>query len=104
GASVILLEEGPHLRTAERPRELLAAMTQSFRDFGTQTTNGDHIMPLLQGRMVGGSTAINSGIIWRLPEDVRREWIAEHGLADLVDEKGLASTFEILEKEMQVEA
>ncbi len=104
GASVVMLEEGPFLKTKDRPRELLSAMVSTFRDFGTQTTSGDHIMPLLQGRMVGGSTAINSGIIWRLPEDVRVEWEEKHGLGDLVDTKGLERTFEILEDEMHIEA
>jgi len=60
-------------------------------------------MPLLQGRMVGGSTAINSGIVWRMPEDVRVEWERDFGLHDLVDEKGLEQTFEVIEKEMHVE-
>ena len=102
GLSVLLLEEGPHLSTKERPRELLASMSASFRDFGTQTTSGTRPFPLLQGRMVGGSTAINSGIIWRIPEDVRKDWIDNHGLADLVDEEELSRIFDVIEDELGV--
>jgi choline dehydrogenase-like flavoprotein len=102
GRSVVMLEEGPYLRGAERPRGLLDSMALAFRDFGTLTTRGPHPMPLLQGRCVGGSTAINSGIIWRLPEDVRRDWIARFGLEELVDERGLERTFETLEAELSV--
>lgn len=103
GHSVLLLEEGPQLRTQERPRELLDAMSQSFRDFGTFTTRGTHPFPLLQGRCVGGSTAINSGIIWRLPEDVRRDWIDRFGLDELVDAPNLERIFATLETELNVQ-
>lgn len=102
GLSVVMIEEGPQLQTKNRPRELIHAMRQSMRDFGTFTTRGTHPIPLLQGRCVGGSTAINSGIIWRLPEDVRTDWIENHGLADLVEEKGLEEAFEIIERELGV--
>lgn len=102
GLSVAMIEEGPLLQTKNRPRELLPAMRQSMRDFGTFTTRGSHPFPILQGRCVGGSTAINSGIIWRLPEDVRRDWIARFGLEALVDEKGLERAFDIIEDELGV--
>ncbi len=102
GHSVLMLEEGPKLRTEERPRELIAAMAQSVRDFGTFTTRGVHPIVMLQGRCVGGSTAINSGIIWRLPEDVRRDWIERFGLESLVEEKGLERAFEIIEDDLQI--
>ena len=81
GCSVVMLEEGPWLTREDRPRDLLRAMGAAVRHFGTQATVGSTPIPLLQGRLVGGSTAINSGIIWRMPEDVRRQWIDEHGLA-----------------------
>lgn len=103
GRSVILLEEGPHLRTKDRPRELLASMALDLRDFGTQATTGAHPIPLLQGKLVGGSTAINSGIIWRMPEDVRVDWAENYGLSELVDERGMEQTFETIEREMGVE-
>jgi choline dehydrogenase-like flavoprotein len=102
GLSVLMIEEGPQLSTKNRPRELIHAMRQSMRDFGTFTTRGTHPFPLLQGRCVGGSTAINSGIIWRLPDDVRQDWIDNHGLEDLVEEKGLERAFEIIESELGV--
>jgi len=102
GLSLVMLEEGPLLRTADRPVELIHAMRRAMRDFGTFTTRGTHPFPLLQGRCVGGSTAINSGIIWRIPEDVRRDWIDNHGLEQLVEEKGLERAFDIIEDELQV--
>jgi choline dehydrogenase-like flavoprotein len=102
GRDVLMLEEGPLLRTADRPAEVLDAMALAFRDFATATTRGSYPMPMLQGRCVGGATAINSGIIWRLPEDVRAQWIAEHGLGDLVERRALDDAFERIERELEV--
>jgi choline dehydrogenase-like flavoprotein len=103
GHSVILLEEGPHLKAEERPTDLLSAMTLAVRDMGSQSTAGATPMPLLQGCLVGGSTAVNSGIIWRMPEEIRREWAREHGLGELVDERAFGRIYEIIERELEIE-
>lgn len=102
GFSVVMLEEGRKLETAERGRGLLASMGQSFRDLGTTTTAGRFPMPMLQGRCVGGSTAINSGIIWRTPEDVCAEWSERHGLGELVEARALERAFDTIEDELGV--
>jgi choline dehydrogenase-like flavoprotein len=102
GHSVVLLEEGPNLDPKKRPRELLESMATSFRDFGTVTTAGSRPFPLLQGRLVGGSTAINSGIIWRMPDDVREDWTTRFGLGELVGERGLDEAFDKIEDELGI--
>ena len=102
GLSVIMVEEGPHLRPEQRERGLIAAMGQSMRDMATLSTSGSAPFPLLAGRCVGGSTAINSGIIWRLPESVRAEWARDFGLGELLDERGLGDTFDVLDRELGV--
>ncbi|MCC6213295.1 MAG: GMC family oxidoreductase [Polyangiaceae bacterium] len=102
GRSLVLLEEGPNLRPDQRPTDLLTGMAQAVRDMGSQTTTGATPIPLLQGRLVGGSTAINSGIIWRLPEDVIDHWSREHGLGDLVERAALERIYEVIERELEV--
>ncbi|MET0344437.1 MAG: GMC family oxidoreductase [Polyangiales bacterium] len=102
GRSLLMLEEGPDLRAVERPRAVREAMRQSFRDGGAQTTHDRHPLPVLQGRLVGGSTAINSGIVWRLPPTVQRQWAREHGLEELVDPRVLDPIFARLEAELGV--
>jgi choline dehydrogenase-like flavoprotein len=102
GLSVIMLEEGALLRPEQRERGLLDAMTQSMRDCATMSTRSTSPIPLLQGRCVGGSTAINSGIIWRMPEDVRRDWSERFGLTELVDTGAQQRIFETLETELSV--
>ena len=103
GHDVLMVEEGPHLRPDERPTALVDAMSAGVRDFGTQTTAGATPMPLLQGRLVGGSTAINSGIIWRMPDDVRADWKANHGLDWLVDEREMLRIYERIEDDLEIE-
>lgn len=102
GHGVIMLEEGPSLRPEERRRGLLDAMEQSMRSLATLTTTGTTPFPLLSGRCVGGSTAINSGIIWRMPDGVRDEWQRDHGLAPLVGGHALDDAFATIERELGI--
>ncbi len=104
GRDVLMLEEGPKLDNAERRRDAIGAMSSAMRMAGSQTTTGTMPIPVLQGVCVGGSTAINSGIIWRMPEDVRDEWMAEHGLDWLVDDAELNRIYEVIEDELEVES
>lgn len=103
GLDVLMLEEGPDLKVEDRPREAVDALRTALRGFGTTTSTGLAPIPFLQGCIVGGSTAINSGIIWRMPEDVRRDWIERFGLGELVDEVGLAKAFDVIEEELEVD-
>ncbi|HET6334295.1 MAG TPA: GMC family oxidoreductase [Polyangiales bacterium] len=102
GLSVILVEEGPALAPQERSPGLLDAMLESMRDLATVSTRSASPMPLLLGRCVGGSTAVNSGIIWRLPEDTRRDFSERFGLASLVDEAALDRIFTQIERELDI--
>ncbi|MEZ4255443.1 MAG: GMC family oxidoreductase [Polyangiales bacterium] len=104
GHRVLILEEGPRIATDERPRALLDAMILAVRDAGTQSTAASAPIPVLQGRLVGGSTAINSGIIWRMPDDVRADWRARFGLGDLVDERALDRIFSQIERDLGTSA
>jgi choline dehydrogenase-like flavoprotein len=102
GHDVLLLEEGPQLVTSERTERVLDALHQAVRGFAGTATAGTTPMPFLQGRCVGGSTAVNSGIIWRMPDDVREDWAANHGLADLVDAQAQERIFDQLDEELEV--
>lgn len=101
GFSLALVEEGPFFHPGDRPRELIDAMGMGVRSMATLATDGVAPMPLLQGKCVGGSTAINSGIIWRMPEDVRAAWRAEFGLDHLVGDE-LDEAFTRIEDELGV--
>jgi len=102
GHSVIVLEEGPELQPGQRSHALLPAMAESMRDMATVATSGSTPIPLLMGRCVGGSTAINSGIIWRMPEDVQAELSERHGLRELLEPSALDRCFSAIEADLGV--
>ena len=102
GHDVLMLEEGKFHRMPDRPRDMIGAMSAAMRDYASNTTEGSQPFPILQGRCVGGATAVNSGIIWRLPEEVRQQWIAEWGLGELVPERALSDVFDIIERDLEV--
>ena len=102
GIDVLMLEEGPRLRTPDRPRDALRTLAGTMRSGGTQTTTGTHPIPILQAACVGGSTAVNSGIIWRMPDDVRADWTKNHGLGELVDAASFERIYERIEGDLDV--
>ncbi len=75
GKSVIVIEEGPPPKPADG--DALEVMTSLYRDAGTTAAMGEDVMPLLQGRCVGGSTYINGAIQIRFPEWVWKEWVEQ---------------------------
>jgi choline dehydrogenase-like flavoprotein len=77
GADVVVLEEGPWLRAHDFTGDSLDALSTLYRDAGLATTTGPSPMPLLQGRVLGGTSVVNSAICWRLPRGVYEEWIAD---------------------------
>jgi choline dehydrogenase-like flavoprotein len=98
---VAMIEEGAYLKSGDRPRALADAMALAVRGMATLTTSSTVPMPLLCGKCVGGSTAINSGIVWRLPDQVREHWIREHQLGALLGSE-LDDAFTRIEDEIFV--
>lgn len=102
GWSVILLEEGPYVRTREFSVDVYPALKTIFRDMGANLATGKAPFPLIQGRCVGGSTTINSAIAWRAPEKVIARWTDDFGLAGAITDEKLAPHYDVLEKELSV--
>ncbi len=83
GKRVLFLEAGgAYDRRDFRRRSLSWATTHMFAGRGAQTANGDPMMVVTSGRVVGGSTVLNSGICFRPPQARLREW-AELSGSDL---------------------
>lgn len=101
GFELALVEEGAFLKPEDRPRELVDAMALAVRGMATMATDSMVPMPILTGRCVGGSTAINSGIVWRTPDDVREDWAKRFGLSALVSER-LDAAFTRIEDELSI--
>ena len=77
GRDVILLEEGEYVdsrRFNRRPLDMAALM---YRDLGMTMAIGRGAgIPVPVGKVVGGTTTINSGTCLRVPEHVLEEWRA----------------------------
>src|SRR3989338_3219759 len=97
GFSVIILEEGPWIRTDLFSIDVYPAMKTLFRNTGAQLANGRSPFPIIQGRCVGCSTTVNSAIAWRVPEEVINNWSLE-----AIRYADLEEHFEALDKALTV--
>jgi choline dehydrogenase-like flavoprotein len=98
GFSVIILEEGPWIRTRDFGADVYPAMKSMFREMATNVTIGRPMAPVMQGRCVGGSTTINSAIAWRVPEKIVDRWNADFGLSGSVTNQVLHRHYDELDR------
>jgi hypothetical protein len=75
GRSVIVVEEGAPPKAARG--DAWEALTTLYRDGGAMAAMGRDVLPLLQGRCVGGTTVVNGAIQVPLPEEVWQQWVAQ---------------------------
>ncbi len=102
GHEVVIIEEGRYVGTSEFKDTVYDATLNMFRDTGTLTAMGKAITLILQGRCVGGSTAINAAICWRIPEDVYEQWTGKWGLSGAIPRAELDDCFETIEDELNI--
>jgi len=81
GRSTIVLEEGGFHRKDDFTADLYGALATLFRDFGAQVARGRAIVPVLEGRCVGGSTVMNGAITHRLPKEIHDGWCEDAAIA-----------------------
>jgi choline dehydrogenase-like flavoprotein len=101
GHSVCIVEEGPWVKTREFTDDVRTAFERMMRDNGLQVLKGRAYMPMIQGRCVGGSTVVNSAIVWRTPEDVLSDWRDRFGVSWLTM-ADLEPHFDVLERDLRV--
>ncbi len=101
GRSVCVLEEGPAVDPKDFGDDSWNAFKTMFRDANGQVARGRAFIPVLQGRVLGGSTVINSAIVWRIPDDVLAEWAAL-GLGDALPARELHKNWDAIEKDLDV--
>ncbi len=102
GCSVIVLEEGPLVAVKERTRDVFTTMRRTIRGGFGAAMLGRATSPIVQGSAVGGSTLVNSAIIWRLPEDVIAEWDRIPGLQGALPHAELMANFDRIEKDLEI--
>jgi choline dehydrogenase-like flavoprotein len=102
GRDVIVVEEGPEVQDADRALGPFEAFVRLFRDRGTQVAMGRSVMPVLQGRCVGGTTVVNGAIVWRLPEDAYERSFGEAGARDDIPLAALGAKMDRIERDLGV--
>lgn len=102
GASVAVVEEGPAVGTADFKDRAAVSLRGLYRDMGAQLTRGRAPIPVFQGRCLGGSTVVNSAIMWRLPQDVWEAWRSEFGLGEALPFAELERRSDLIEAELSV--
>jgi choline dehydrogenase-like flavoprotein len=102
GRSVVVLEEGPYLTSADVKATAAEGMAQVLRHSGQSAAFGKAAVPMLQGRVVGGTTFVNSAIIWRIPEKVIHRWHGDKGIAEAWNDAAMDGAYRTIEEELFV--
>ncbi len=80
GASVAIVEAGPWRDPGDYPNTVYGTLRDMMDDWGSTVTMGRAQWPVVQARLVGGTTVINSAICVRTPGDVFRAWRERFGV------------------------
>ncbi len=100
GLAVVFVEEGEHYRRDAFDGSAIHAHQRFYR---AAFAFGNAIIPLFVGRLVGGSTAINTGTSFRTPSWVLDRWCGEIGTDEFAPQT-MARHFDRVESELQVRA
>ncbi len=98
GFAVVFLEEGEHHRRDAFNGSSINAHQRFFR---FAMSLGNAAIPIFIGRLVGGSTAINTGTCFRTPPWVLERWCEELSTDEFEPGK-MAAWFEQVERTLQV--
>jgi choline dehydrogenase-like flavoprotein len=80
GASVAVVEAGPWRDPSDYPSSVYGGLRDMMDDWGSTVTMGRAIWPIVQARLVGGTTVVNSAICVRTPGDIFRNWKERFGV------------------------
>lgn len=103
GKSVALLEEGGYFTVDDYKDDYFFTIKNIYRDAGgtiAVALPGRPPIPLPLGRCVGGTTVINSGTCFRIPERIIDTWNRKEGLE--LDLNELEEYYEEIEKKISI--
>jgi choline dehydrogenase-like flavoprotein len=101
GRTVTVLEEGPWIDPDAMEPFSLDEMVAKYRHRGLSAALGTPGIAYAEGRCVGGSTEINSGLYHRLPSELAEEWRHTYQIDEFTTEI-LDSYADRIEKELAV--
>ena len=79
GEKVTVVEAGPWLDPEHYPHSMVGTMRDLMDEWGALIVRGRAMWPVVQARVMGGGTVINSAIVVRTPGDIFPLWQEEHG-------------------------
>jgi choline dehydrogenase-like flavoprotein len=100
GLAVVFVEEGEHYR---RDAMTGSGVDAHYKFYRGAFVVGQSMFPVFMGRMVGGSTAINTGSCFRTPDFVLDEW-CDTLHTDTFSPENMRAHFERVERTLPVEA
>jgi choline dehydrogenase-like flavoprotein len=101
GRSVLVLEEGPWVDPDALEPFSLPEMVAKYRHGGSCAALGRPAIAYAEGRCVGGSTEINSGLYHRLPAELVSDWRTDYDIEEF-DPGTLDRYAERIEQELGV--
>ena len=102
GHAVLLVEEGRYFGRSDFTGPSFYLQRLLYRSAGSTATLGNTVIPVPVGRTVGGTTTVNSGTCYRMPERIYADWQTHHGLAEYT-EAALAPSYERVEAVLGVQ-
>lgn len=102
GLAVALVEEGRWQGRAAFSGDPMDRMRALYRDNGMTFTAGRPPISVPMGRMIGGTTAVNSGTCFRTPDAVLKEWRDELGLPEGFTSESFGPYLDRVEAELRV--
>jgi len=104
GHDVVIVEEGGYFGTKDfRVDDTIWSTTNLYRDGGATLIYGKPNIMYVEGRCVGGSTAINGATSWRTPEKIMKRWQWERELHGFTAKK-MDRFFSRVEDHLHVQA
>src|SRR5829696_10219856 len=86
GRHVTVVEEGPWVDPDAIEPFSLEEMVAKYRHHGLAAALGNPAIAYAEGRCVGGSTEINSGLYHRLPDYLADEWERVYGIDEFASD------------------
>jgi choline dehydrogenase-like flavoprotein len=77
GREVLMLERGRYVKPSDFVEDEAVQYARLYSDGALQLSR-DFSFQVLQGMCVGGSTAVNNGVCFEIPDEVLNRWNTEH--------------------------
>jgi choline dehydrogenase-like flavoprotein len=82
GRHVTVVEEGPSVDADAYEPFSLEEMVTKYRHHGASLALGNPNIAYAEGRCVGGSTEVNSGLYHRLPDSLAADWASQYAIEE----------------------